>query len=125
MPNSHHPLNNLLKLAIPLMLTNLVNAAASIITMLMLSNINTTALASGALITSTYGFIIMLIMSMLYSVSIMVGKMHGAQTFSEISKIVFSGNVITLLFGIPLTILLQHMDVIFSLFAQPHNVSLI
>jgi MATE family multidrug resistance protein len=117
MPNSHHPLNNLLKLAIPLMLTNLVNAAASIITMLMLSNINTTTLASGALITSTYGFIIMLIMSMLYSVSIMVGKMHGAQTFSEISKIVFSGNVITLLFGIPLTILLQHMDAIFPLFA--------
>lgn len=106
-------------LAFPLILSNLVNAAASLISMYFLSMISTEALAAGAIITSTYGFIIMMVMSILYAVGIKVGRLHHSDKPNEVGRVVFSSMVIVAVLGMPLMILMQHMNSIFTSLGQP------
>ena len=118
-------IKNLLFLSLPLIFSNLINAATSLITMFLLSKINSDALAAGAIITSTYGLIVMIVISMLYSVSIMVAKYHGANQPQEIGAIVFAGIIITLLAGFPFTVMMLYITPIFELLGQPHQISIL
>ena len=116
-------MKKILFLSLPLIFSNLINAANSFISMYLISKIDTEALAAGALITSTYGLIVMIIVSMLYSVSITVGKMQGGGQYKEIGGIVNSGIVLTIIMGIPFTYIMLHMDVVFELLGQQHSIS--
>jgi MATE family multidrug resistance protein len=123
MKTHNFEMKNLFFLSLPLIFSNLINAATSLISMFLLSKININALAAGAIITSTYGLIVMIAISILYSVSIMVGKMQGAGQHQEIGPIVFSGIVIALLIGVPFTVLMFHMTDLFGLLGQPQKIS--
>lgn len=125
MKQSKFEMKNVLLLAMPLIFSNLINAASGLISMYFLSQIDASALAAGAIITSTYGFIIMMVVAMLYSVSIMVGKMHGAGQHHDVGSIVFAGIIITVAIGTPLTLIMQHMNPIFVLLGQPKTVSVL
>lgn len=118
-------MKNVLLLAIPLIVSNLTNAASNLIAMYLVAQINATALAAGAIITSTYGFIIMMVISILYSISIMVGRMHGSSQHHDIGSVVFAGIIIAITLGTPLTILMQHMKPVFVFLGQPTTVSIL
>jgi len=118
-------IKDLLFLALPLIFSNLINATSGLISMYFLSQINTNALAAGAIITSTYGLIVMVVISMLYSVSIMVGKMQGSDQHNEIGSIVFAGIMIATVIGIPLTAIMFYMDAVFELLGQSHAISVL
>jgi MATE family multidrug resistance protein len=118
-------LKSLLVLSLPLIFSNLVNASSSLISMYLLSKLSVNALAAGAIITSTYGLIVMIVISILYSVSIMVGKMMGANQYTEIGPVVFAGCLIALAIGVPLTLVMLNMTPILELLNQPHHVSIL
>lgn len=125
MKQSNYEIKNVLLLAMPLIFSNLINAASNLISMYLLSQIDANALAAGAIITSTYGFIIMMVVSILYSVSIMTGKMHGKGQHHEIGSIVFAGIIITIAIGTPLTIIMQHISLMLGFLGQPETVSIL
>lgn len=123
--HSNFEMKNVLLLSLPLIFSNLINATSGLISMYLISKIDTNALAAGAIITSTSGFIMMMVMSILYSVSIMASKMHGANQHHEIGSIVFAGIAITTIFSIPLIILMQHITSLFEFLGQPQAVSIL
>lgn len=50
-------------LSIPIILSNILSAAAGFISMLLIAKVNPNALAAGAIITSTYGLVMMMAIS--------------------------------------------------------------
>lgn len=123
MKNYHSTFKQLLTLAFPIVFANLINASSSLISMFFIAKINPEALAAGAIITSTYGLIIMMVISILYSVSILVGQTYGAGRINEISAILFSGIGVAFFIGIPLTGILLYMTPILQLLHQPAEIS--
>lgn len=122
---SKFELKSLLLLSMPLIFSNLINAATNFISMYFMSQINIHALAAGAIITSTYGLIVMVVVSILYSVSIMIGKMQGSGQHQEVGAIVTAGIAITIFFGLLFTVIMFHMTSFFDLLGQPHAISVL
>lgn len=118
-------LKQLFSLALPIIFSNLVSASSGLISMFFIAEINQNALAAGAIITSTYGLVTLMVISALYSVSILIGQSHGAGRNSEISPIISSGIFVTFILGTPLTALLCYMTPILQLLHQPIEVSVL
>lgn len=116
-------LKKLILLSFPIIISNLINASSSLISMFFIAMLNPEALAAGAIITSTYGLIVMLVVALLYSVSIMVGQNHGAARFNEAGSIVFSGVTLAFILGVPLTCLMLNITPILIWLHQPAQVS--
>lgn len=109
----------LLGLAIPMILSNLLNAASSIISMYFIAQLNTDALAAGAIITTTYGLFFMIALAMLFSVGIMTGQHYGAKRYAELSSIWYAGAVLALIIGIILSVLMFNLKYILIALQQP------
>lgn len=118
-------LKQLFSLALPIIFSNLISASSGLISMFFIAAINQNALAAGAIITSTYGLVTLMVVSALYSVSILIGQSHGAGRNSEISPIISSGIFVAFILGAPLTVLLCYMTPILQFLHQPIEVSLL
>lgn len=116
-------LKQLFSLALPIIFSNLISASSGLISMFFIAAINKNALAAGAIITSTYGLVTLMVVSVLYSVSILIGQSHGAGRNSEVSPIISSGIFVAFILGIPLTGLLCYMTPVLQLLHQPLEVS--
>lgn len=116
-------LKEIMLLALPIIFSNIISASAGLISMLFVAKINSDALASGAIITSTYGLIMMMAISIFYSVSILIGHNKGAGRDEEVGKIIRSGIALAFLLGMPLIGLFLHMDTLLNLVHQPPIVS--
>ena len=116
-------LKQLFSLALPIVFSNSISASSGLISMLFIASINPNALAAGAIITSTYGLITVMVISVLYSVSILIGQSHGSGRNDEVSPIIFSGITIAFLLGAPLTVVLCFMAPILQCLHQPTEVS--
>lgn len=111
--------------ALPIILSTMISSASSFISMLLMAQINSDALAAGALITSTYGLFIMMVISFLYSVSILIGQSKGRGCDSDIGHIISSGIVLVFMMSIPLSYIFLNLTPILQLLHQPPNVSLL
>lgn len=107
------------RLSTPLILSNLLGAASSFIAMYFIAQLDENALAAGALITSSYSLLMMVALSILYSVGILVGQHHGAEKKQEIGRIVYSGMLLALIIGLMVIIALLNITKIFLYFDQP------
>lgn len=116
-------LKQLFSLAFPIIFSNIISASSGLISMFFIASINQNALAAGALMSSTYGLVTLMVISVLYSVSILIGQAHGTGRDSEIKPIISSGIAIVLLFGVPLTGILCYMTPIFQFLHQPADLS--
>jgi MATE family multidrug resistance protein len=116
-------LKQLVALALPIVFSNIISASSGLISMLFIASINQNALAAGAIITSTYGLITVMVISVLYSVSILIAQSHGSRRDDEVSPIIFSGITIAFLLGAPLTGVLCFMTPILQFLHQPTEVS--
>lgn len=112
-------LKKIISLASPIIFSNIINATSGLIGMLLIAKINADALASGAIITSTYGLVIMMAFSIFYSISILIGYNKGAGQDSEISKIFGSGITLSFLIGLPLTGLFFCLGPLLAFLHQP------
>src|SRR5688572_19462256 len=116
-------LNQLLSVAFPIIFANLISSSSGLISMFFIAKINTQALAAGAIITSTYGLVVMMAVSVLYSISILVGQAHGSGRNNEISGIIVSGIAVAFFIGIPLTCSLFYITPILQLLHQSTDIS--
>lgn len=116
-------LKQLFSLALPIIFSNLISASSGLISMFFIAALNQNALAAGAIITSTYGLLTLMVVSVLYSVSILIGQAHGAGRDNEISPIISSGISVAIVSGIPLTALLCYMTPVLQFLHQSLEVS--
>ena len=113
------------KFALPLTLSYLINSAASLITMYYIARLGADALASGAIITSTYGLITMMITSILFAVSIQVCRAYATNEHGQIASIFYSAIAIVTLIALPLTFILWNFTDVLYLLKQPKPISLL
>lgn len=117
-------MKQLLFFALPIMITNFVNALSGLTSMYLLARFDANLLASGAIISSTLGFVMMMILSILYAISIKIGQSLGESKPSAVGSIVFSGLCFAVIIGAPLTLLMQHMTLFFELLGQTKEISI-
>ncbi|MFC3909019.1 MATE family efflux transporter [Legionella dresdenensis] len=113
----------LLLLAFPIIFSNVISASSSLVSMYFMAKLNPASLAAGALITSTYGLVILFAVSMLYSVSVLVGQNYGAGNHKAIGRVVYSGLLIAAIAGLLLIGVLLNIQPILEFLHQPPEVS--
>ncbi len=109
-------------LALPLIFSNIVSSASGIISMFFIAQINTEALAAGAVISSSLGLCMMMTVSILYSVSICIGHSTSGKLKADINEIVASGIGLALLISLPMLFIYLNIGRILLWMRQPLEV---
>ena len=112
----------LLKLAVPLTLTGLVQCAPWFFETLFLAQLGEHTLAAGALVSWLFATIAVILFGTLGAINILVAHKHGANDQESIADIAREGIFQALLLAIPTVIVLWNMAPIFLLFGQSESV---
>lgn len=110
-------------LALPMAGSQFINVASGFLCMAMLAALGHEVLAASALIFSTQLSIMVSGMSILFSLSILVGHSYGAKNYSAIGNYVQQGWTLALLISIPIMLLFWHMDSVLLFFGQPKEIA--
>lgn len=105
-------------LALPMAGTQLINVASSFLCMTMLAQLGHQVLAASALIYSTQIATIVTGMSMLFSLSVLVGHAYGANQYKSIGNYVQQGWTLAILISIPLMLFYWHIGAILIYFGE-------
>ncbi len=108
----------LLKLAIPLSITGLLQSSVFFLETLFLAHLNSKALAAGALVGWLFGTITYFLNGALSAINILVAHEHGAKNDHAISLIVRDGLWLSVLLAIPAMLLFWNMSSLFLLMGQ-------
>ena len=108
----------LLKLAIPLALTGLLQSSVFFFETMFLAHLGNDILAAGALVTWLFGTLVVTLFGTLSSINILIAHKFGANDEQSILKIVRDGVWLALLFAPPMFLLFWNMAPIFLLFGQ-------
>jgi MATE family multidrug resistance protein len=111
-------LHKILKLALPMLITQLINIGGGFFCMAMLSHLGPKILAASALIFAAQQTFMVIGMSFLFSISMLVGRAYGAKEYSKIGSIVQHGWSLGLAISIPLIILYLNMGALLVHFGQ-------
>lgn len=112
----------LLRLAVPLALTGLVQSATWFFETLFLAHLGPATLAAGSLVSWLFGTMAVIMFGALSSINILVAHRHGAKDEEAISFIARDGLLLAVLLTIPAILLLWNMSPIFTLFGQSSSV---
>lgn len=123
--NFHEASKKILPLALPMTLIQLMSTAGGFVCMAMLAHLGHETLAASALIFSTQMSIMVISMSLLFSISILVGHAFGARNYSLIGNLIQQGWTLSLLIGIPIIILFLNMGSILVLLGQSPALSIL
>lgn len=111
-------INLLLKLAIPLVITGLIEASVGFISTLFLAHLGTRELAAGAVVTWIFFTLMVILWGTLCSVSILIAQKKGAKDDKTISYILRDGLLLAVLFVIPATLLFLNIKPLLLLTRQ-------
>jgi MATE family multidrug resistance protein len=111
-------LKKILKLALPMLLTQVINIGGGFFCMAMLSHLGAHILAASALIFAAQQTFMVIGMSFLFSISMLVGRAYGAKEYSKIGSIVQHGWSLGLGISILLIILYLNMGALLIHFGQ-------
>lgn len=112
----------LLKLAVPLVLTGVLQSATFFFDTIFLSHLGADKLAAGALVGWLFCTFIVILLGTLSSINILVARQHGAQNNYNISLITRDGFWLSLLLTIPAFLLFWNMPQLFLLIGQNSSV---
>lgn len=112
----------LLKLAIPLALTGLVQSSVWFFETLFLAQLGPDILAAGSLVSWLFGTIIVILFGTLSSINILISHKHGANDHHGISLVLRDGLILAILLSLPAYLLFWNMAPIFLLFGQEPSV---
>jgi multidrug resistance protein, MATE family len=115
MKNNVYPL---LKLISPLVLTGLVQSAVVFFETVFLSHLSPENLAAGALVSWSFGTVLVIVFGILSSINILIAHKYGSQDEESIFLIVRDGLSLAILFGIPTSLLFWNMSPLFLLLGQ-------
>ena len=110
---------DVLKLSLPIIGTNVIGALLGVISMYLIAKLGHQYLASGAIISSTYGFLMTIFAGFLYVVGILVSQYQGMKKYNEMANILYAGLIVSTLFGLLLMLIMRHISFVFVWFGQP------
>ncbi len=114
----------LLKLAMPLALTGLVQSSVWFFETVFLAQLGPDILAAGSLVSWLFGTLVVILFGTLSSINILTALKYGADDHHSISLIVRDGLILSLLLALPTILLFWNMAPIFLLFGQKAEVAL-
>lgn len=123
MINFYHACKTHILISYPQILTGLLSASIGVISMYLLSLLGHDALAAGALISSTYSFLIMIAFTSLYSISFLISQKLSQGKKNEVVEIVHSGFILATFLSIPLIIIIRNIYPILIFLKQPNITS--
>lgn len=110
--------NRIFALALPMAGSQFINVASGFLCMAMLAALGNEVLAASALIFTTQLSIMVSGMSVLFSLSVLVGHAYGAKDYETIGNYVQQGWTLAILVSIPIMLLFWHIDKILLFFGQ-------
>lgn len=115
-------LNPLLKIALPLLLTGIIQSGIFFFETVFLAHVGEETLAAGALVSWLFGTLAVILFGALSSINILVSLKHGEKDQKSISHIARDGLILAMLFAVPEFLLFWNMSPIFLLFGQSHAI---
>ncbi len=112
----------LLKLAIPLAMTGIMQSSIFFFETIFLAHIDQQTLAAGALVSWLFGTLAAILFGTLSSINVLVSHQHGANDQTGISLVIRDGLLLAMLLTIPTILLFWNMSPIFLLFGQQPSV---
>lgn len=109
-------------LALPMAGSQLINVASGFLCMTMLAQLGPQVLAASALIFSTELSIVVTGISILFSLSVLVGHAYGAKNYSAIGNFVQQGWTLGLLISVPIIIIFYYIGPILIFFGQKKEI---
>lgn len=106
----------------PMIFTRLLSSMSGFIGMIMIAKLGSDALAAGALITSIYTTLMMVLWSFFFPVGSIIAKYFGQKNNLEIGKIVRQSIVLALLISIPVIFIFWVMSDVLIFFGQPLHI---
>ncbi|MBD2494424.1 MATE family efflux transporter [Nostoc sp. FACHB-280] len=110
-----------LLLAVPLVAAQIAQSATGFVDTVMMGWLGSQTIASGGLGAAIFTFCLLVITGMISAVSPLVAKAYGAGKPEQVGQIVRQGLGISLLLGIPITVLLWHGSTLLVLLGQDVN----
>ncbi len=110
-------------LALPMAGSQFINVASGFLCMAMLAALGHEVLAASALIFSTQLSIMVSGMSMLFSLSVLVGHSYGAKNYIDIGNYVQQGWTLALLISIPIMLLFWNIDVVLLFLGESKEIA--
>lgn len=114
---------NIFALALPMAGTQLINVASGFLCMAMLAALGHEILAASALIFSTQISIMVSGMSILFSLSVLVGHAYGAKNYLAIGNYLQQGWTLALLMSLPIMTLFWNIDTILLFFGESKEIA--
>lgn len=111
-------MRKLLSLSLPMAGIQLVTVAGGFLCMAMLAQLGQEVLAASALIYSTQMSVIVIGMSLLFSLSVLIGRAYGAEQHTVIGNFVQQGWILSLLLGSLIIFFFLHIGSILIFFGQ-------
>lgn len=115
--------NRIIQLALPMAGTQLITMGSGFLCMTMLAQLGHNVLAASALIFSISMAIILIGMSLLFSLSILVGHAYGAKDFLGVGTLVQHGWLLAIILSIPIMIIFWNIYPILVFFGQEKFIS--
>lgn len=111
----------ILPLALTMAGTQLITVASGFLCMIMLAHLGHQVLAASALMISTQISIMVIGMSLLFSLSLMVGHAYGAKNYLAIGNFMQIGWTLAIIISIPLMLLFWFIGPVLNFFDEPRN----
>jgi MATE family multidrug resistance protein len=108
----------LTKLAVPLIMTGMVNAPLGFFSTLLLARLGHAQLAAGAIVMWLFSTIMMLLWGVLSAVSVSVAHCYGAGNVSCIARVLRDGFLLALIMSVPLMFLIDNTPLVLLHFGQ-------
>lgn len=110
--------NILLKLAIPLLITGLVESSVGYFSTLFLAHVGTRELAAGAIVSWIFVTMMVIMWGALTSISVLISQKHGEKDSEAVAYVVRDGLLLAVAFVLPASLLLWYMSPILLLMGQ-------
>lgn len=120
--NDFYPL---IKLAVPLALTGLVQSATWFCETMFLAHVSEKALAAGALVSWLFATLMVILFGTFSSINILVAHKHGAKDVAGIENVARDGILLSVMLTLPFIFLFWNMSPIFHFFGQSEEVVLL
>jgi MATE family multidrug resistance protein len=117
-PSLSEACKRLFALAVPMASTQLISVASSFLCMTMVAKLGTDVLAASALMFSTRLSLMVIGMSILLSLSLLVGHAYGEKNYRLIGNFAQQGWTLSAIISIPLMIIFWYMQPILVFFGQ-------
>lgn len=107
-----------LKLAVPLASAQVAQAAVGFVDTIMMGHLGAESLAAGGLASTTFQLLLNTVSGVVMAVSPLVAEAYGANRKTQIAPIARQGLWLSLLLGIPMMFVVQHLDTVMLFLGQ-------